>query len=323
VNGGPYIDVIDTRIVGDRAAQKTAFQNGQLDFYVPADVIEMEQLEGDDRWNAVRSTSVQSLSLMIDVNPGPQPKLFDVRARKAVDMAINREEFIATVLGGDGVYGGPIATHFPFVLSQEEFEELQPFDPEGARQLWEDAGSPLDTIRFLSGTDTFSVDASRFIADQLEANLGVRTEISAVDAGTYVSQAIAPGQKVWEVSVNGNGAAVPLLPEYDNLSLYLPSAYGGNYYGFTPDNPDQAIAEAATKVEELHVQQQSLLDPEERAEKLRELQRYIIEVNLAHIPLPHRASEYRVLSPRLQGFTQPDSAYVTYFYRQQDLWIKA
>lgn len=323
VNGGPYVDRIDTRVVSDRAAQKTAFQNGQLDFYVPADVVEMEQLEKEKRWNAVRALSPESLTLMVDTRPGPQPKLWDVRARQAVSMAINREEFIATVLGGDGVYGGPVASHFPFALSQEELKKLQPFDPKRAKDLWSQAGSPLKTIRFLSNTDTFSVNASRFFAEQLKANLGVDTQINAVDAGTYVSQAIAPGQKVWDVSVNGNGRQVPLLPEYDNLALFLPSAYGGNYYGFTADNPDPTIADAAKKVEQLHAAQQSEIDPAKRSDKLKELQRYILDVNLAHIPLPHRANDYRVMNPRVQGWDSKDSIHNIYFYRQQDIWLKA
>jgi peptide/nickel transport system substrate-binding protein len=323
VNGGPYLDHIDTRIVADRAAYKAAFLNGQLDYYAPADAVEMKQLESEKKWNTLRTKSVQCLSLMVDVRPGPDPKLWDARARQAVSLAIDREEFIATVLGGDGVYGGPIATHFPFALSQDELKKLQPFDPKKAKELWSAAGAPLKTIRFFTGTDTFSVNASRFVAAQLEANLGVKTVVNAVEGGAYVSQAIAPGQKVWDVGVNGNGAAVPLLPEYDNLSLYLPSAYAGNYYGFTLDNPDKAIAEAAAQVEKLHKEQQSLVDVNARSEKLKELQRYIINNNLAHIPLPHTASEYRVVNNRLKGFDPADGAYSTYFYRQQDLWIKA
>ncbi|HJP41342.1 MAG TPA: ABC transporter substrate-binding protein, partial [Dehalococcoidia bacterium] len=277
-NGGPLIDKIEHRIITDTAARKSAFLSGEVDIWGTSDIIEFAEMEKDDDFVTVRLPQPVGIGLFFDLNPG-DTDWFDARAREALDLAIDREELIATIYAGDALYGSPVSNVFAgagFVFSQEELKELQPFDPERAKQLWEAAGEPFDKITFIAiSGSALNMDMTTFVADQLTKNLGVETVIDALDQNSYVAAAVAPGRKSWDVFVAGI-PQVPTLPEYNALGMYLPTGFAGQLWGFNEDNPNQEIAALAKEATRLDLLQQSQIDPTARGNGLKDLQRFLV-----------------------------------------------
>src|SRR5690606_5405979 len=67
---------------------------------------------------------------------------------------------------------------------QDELEQLQPFDPDDARALFEAAG--VDTISFVYPTSSNMPDYVNILVQQLQ-NVGVEVRPEPLDAGTWVS----------------------------------------------------------------------------------------------------------------------------------------
>ncbi|HJP40588.1 MAG TPA: ABC transporter substrate-binding protein, partial [Dehalococcoidia bacterium] len=147
----PYIDRIEESIVVDAAATKAAFLNGQTDFLnqgsVPVDKLSFPEYDDHPDIEALKLKSFRQLLLFQDMLA-----LTDPRAREAIALAINYDEFIATVFAGDGRYQGHVSGGFnELALDPEEAKALHPHDPTRAKELWEEAGKPFNnTIRMIT-----------------------------------------------------------------------------------------------------------------------------------------------------------------------------
>ena len=109
----------------------------------------------------------------------------DIRVRKAINMAINREEIVQ-----QGLYGfGDIATHSlnrdnPYFNTNIDHD---PYDPEGAKALLEEAGWDFDReLVFISyETNAARAAATLVIQQNLEA-IGMKVRIQNVDWSTLI-----------------------------------------------------------------------------------------------------------------------------------------
>jgi ABC-type transport system substrate-binding protein len=247
-------------------------------------------------------------------------KFTDIKARQAISMAINYEELIASLYAGDGIYDGPVGQGLTaFALDQETLKSYRVFDPQQARALWEQAGSPLDNIRIEANQDPRGSGLAEFLGRQLEENLGVSTEVLIHDTVTWVARAREP-VKQWELFI------VPYnftnTPETYNMTMMDPGAFAGVSWSFAVDQPNSPeVQELAKQVRALVAAQSSELDPEERKRKLDEMQTFILENYASGINIPVPGHSYVVYNSRLQNF--PEDAYLTGLgLRTQDMWIK-
>ena len=140
--GKPYLDEIRWIYVPDDATAVAAFQTGQLDI-----------LDGPAL--GVTSQTVQQLNksmpqaVVFDyINPNPlhvylsvkKPPLSDLRIRKAVSLATDRDEFIKVFASGKG--GWALAGADSATYTQQEIKGMVQYDPAQAQQLVREAGYP-------------------------------------------------------------------------------------------------------------------------------------------------------------------------------------
>lgn len=144
--GMPLLDEVRTLTIVENAPAFAAFQTKQLDFLHEIDtpkeaqsvraaipnVKEQEYLG----WNAVR--------LYYNVN---RPPFNDIRFRRAMALAIDREEFVRTFTGGRGVWA--VAGAAPTTFSKEETRELLRYNPDEARRLVQESGYAGYEIEYL------------------------------------------------------------------------------------------------------------------------------------------------------------------------------
>ena len=317
LEGNPYIDRHETRIIVDRAAAKAAFLAEDID-YIPgiADRIEYEEFTGDDRFVSKEVASTEARFLAYD-----NIKFVDKRAREAVSYAIDYDAMIATLYAGDGVYDGPVGQALPgFALDQETLKSYRVFDPQKARQLWEASGIEVDNIRIETSIDPRGSTLAEFLARQMEENLGVSSEPLIHDVTTYVARAREP-IKQWELFVVPYNAST--TPEIYNMTMMNPDAFAGVSWSFGVDQPDASLVANAQKLIDLTAAQAQEVDPDLRLEKMREMQLFALDELVPGINLPVPGHSWVVYNARLGNFPENDVLLGGLLNRTHDMWIKS
>ena len=316
LEGAPYIEQHETRIIVDRAAIKAAFFAGDID-YMPtiADRIEFEEFTGNDSFVAKEVASTEARFLAYD-----NIKFTDRRTREAVSLAINYDALIATLYAGDGVYDGPVGQALPgFALDQETLKSYREFDPAKARQLWEASGIEVDNIRIETSQDPRGSLLAEFLARQMEENLGVSAEPLIHDVTTYVARAREP-LKQWELFVVPYNAST--TPEIYNMTMMNPNAFAGVSWSFGVDQPDASLVANAEKLIDLTAAQAEEVDPAVRLEKMREMQLFALDELVPGINLPVPGHSWVVYNSRVQNFPEEDTLLGGLLNRTHDMWVE-
>ncbi len=316
---GPFIEAIETRIIVDQSAVKSAFLAGDLDFMpVVADKLAFADFKGKNNISAQEVETTEARFLAFD-----NAKFVDKRARQAVSLAINYQALITTLYAGDGKYDGPVGIGLGgFALNQDTLKAARKFDAAEAKKLWEAAGKPMSKIRIECNQDPRGNTLGEFVANQLKQNLGVDTELLVHDTVTWVQRAREP-QKQWELFV------VPYnftnTPETYNLTMMDPGAFAGVSwsYGLAPEssnNPD--VLASAKEFRRLVDEQSKEINPAARKEKLNAVQKYALDNVVPGINMPVPGHSYLVYNKRVQNVVESDWL-LGLGLRTQDLWIKA
>ena len=184
-NGGaqlPYIDEIEVRVIFDPSTLRTAFESGQIMFYMTGTGAEARSLS-----DAVVARSPAFTFISFTMNPERKP-FEDERVRRAVSLAINRQEYIDIVYGGDADVNGIV--HWPmgaYALSRDDLDgEFQRFDLQEARALVEAVGGiRLPMIYPAQATVLEHERHLPVFVEQMRA-AGIEVEHKPLDLGSWI-----------------------------------------------------------------------------------------------------------------------------------------
>ena len=322
VEDGPYIDAWETRIIpygGDPV--KVAFLAGELDVYGWIKPDELPEFEGLDH---IAVTEIPNAGYaFIGMDGG---KFHDKRARQALQKAFDYEGFIETVRPLGGRYAAPISDVLPHYqrLSQQELREWYRYDPVEARALWEaaDFAVPVDKITVYGIPSWPILDAIReFAASSLAATLGIETDVEVIDHGeSWVTQ--RSEVKRWELLPYGTGEAggTTGIPHDSQLIHYDPRAYGFNAFNHYVGSPRPEIDSDARTIAGMLDAQERILDPDDRADLLTGIQRWILDRHWCNWALPINAVYHYGFSARLRDHA-PDDWWNFYDRRRESMWL--
>ncbi len=331
----PYIDAWEDAHITDPAAAEARFLAGDADILTGIvggiDPIKADELRGQDGVNIISGPTNTHLVMALDALKWARfPQL-----REALSLAIDWDGYIDVVLDGNGIRGAPVGPRFPEVLSQEEIRQLQQYDPARARQLWEQGGGDAifpDGLVTLFATFT-DARGTQFIAQSIEESIDVPTQLEPVDFATYVSHLTAPpGSKIWHYALVVENS-LSTIPDYNALTHYVPTGYGGAFGLFTHEHPQAALIPPEVidithgigkPIQDLYNGQAVTHDPEQRAGLLHQLQRLIFGQFCCAFPVPVGAIEQHAVRSRVQNVPPPpdfkDNGSMGY-RRAQNMWL--
>ncbi len=331
----PYIDRWEDALVTDPATLEARFLAGDSDIFTGVvggiDSIKADELRGQDGVNIISGPTNTHLVMALDALKWARfPQL-----REALSLSVDWDGYIDIVHDGDGIRGAPVGPRFPQVLSQDEIRQLQQFDPERARQLWEQGGGDQvfpDGLTTLLATFT-DTRGTQYISQSVEENLGVNVTMMPVDLATYVSSLTAPpGSKIWDFALVVENS-ISTIPDYNALTHYVPLGYGGVFGLLTHDLPQAALIPAEVidithdlgkPIQDLYNAQSVTHDPEQRTALLHQLQRLIFTQFCCTFPVPVAATEQHALRTRVQNVPLPpdfrDNGSMGY-RRSQNMWL--
>lgn len=261
VEGQPYLDGYHVTIMADAQSQAAALRSGKLNIMttLSTDSRQVESLLNQvDGLRLLQEGGTTQTRVYLNVNEEP---FDDLRVRRAVAHAIDREGMIEGMRAG-GSLTGPVTPSFGGALSSEEVAELTPYDPDLAKELLAEAGYPDGFSVEMKVTDGYGetvVREAQWVQQDL-AEIGIDVEIKIEDYATYYGDSWA--QQNYVIAY---GLQTPMLSADEYLTSEYLSDGGRNWNGVNDPQLDEMIKE-----------QRTISDPEERDEKLKEIQRYII-----------------------------------------------
>ena len=246
----PALENATFKFISEPTAAFAAMMAEDIDaFYSYPAPENLAQFEADPRFTVLAGNTEGETILAIN---NKMPPFDDVRVRKAVSMAIDRQAIIDGAMFG---YGTPIGTHFaPHNPDYVDLTGNAPFDPAAAKALLAEAGHPDGFSTTLKlPPPSYARRGGEIIAAQLR-EIGIETEISNLEWAQWLEQAF-----------RGYDYGLTIVSHTEPMDIGI---YARPEYYFQYDNADfQAL------IDKLGVEN----DPAMRSSLLKEAQTIISE----------------------------------------------
>ncbi|GAA5236516.1 ABC transporter substrate-binding protein [Verticiella sediminum] len=172
--GGP--DRVEYLPISDSTVRLSALRSGEIHIAERLTPTDLPQLEGDARVKVVSAPDLGYHHIRYNSNNGAMAKTFsDVRVRKAVDLAIDRQAIVKALFNDQYLAGNQ------FVSPQSQYyDQAHPVparDVEASRRLLAEAGVPNLTFTLLVPAERERQEAAQFVQAMLaEAGITMRLE---------------------------------------------------------------------------------------------------------------------------------------------------
>jgi len=246
--GSAHFDTITYRIITDASIRAANLRSGDVQVADSMSTQDVGALRDDDSLTVLEIGSLGYQGLTVNIGnqdgvgtdpvPLDTPLASDPEIRRALSMSVDREALVASVF--NGLYDpacSPISPDSPF--STPASEACPEHDPEGARQILEDAGvsTPLTIDMQVSNNP----DTVRF-AQALQAQVaegGFELSITPVEYSTLL-----------DVQTRGDFEALQLgwsgrIDPHGNMFNFLSTGAGNNYSGYSDADVDELLGDAA------------------------------------------------------------------------------
>ena len=187
----PFVDKLVYRAIRDEATWLTALRTGKIDILEAvrwSAVPELKKSAPQLKWNKYLATATSYLAMRMDQKP-----FDDLRVRRALNMAVNKEEILKSYYGGQGVMlAYPMHPDYGGYYEQLEtmpasVKELFKFDQAKAKKLLAEAGYAKGfTFKVQMLANSPEADLLQMVAAYLE-QVGVKMEIQQLEYGAYFS----------------------------------------------------------------------------------------------------------------------------------------
>ena len=259
---------------------------GELHYYALPSLEAKQQVESSTDAQIQTFANLGGTHKMFNIRPdGPNPTLGDLRVRQAMDYALNRQDILDFVLGGDGNIAGPVmpAGFGDWSLSPEEVASIHKEDLDEAMKLMSAAG--IDSLKIANtyaNTSSFSEDEGPIMQQQL-ARIGIELDLLPVERTVYLQSQVDGDFEMQSIGMGG-------YPDPDNFLYPGFHSTGTKNYGGVND------PELDARIEE----QQGILDHAERVQFIQNLDRdwknYLYRIYTV-FPNTHQAWSSSVVNP--------------------------
>ena len=212
--GDVQIANVQFRFISDAAAQVAALKAGDLDYMPSLSAPEMfAEFQKDDRFTTLRGTTEGETILAMN---NKNEVLSDVRVRRALMHAINRDDLIVGAVAG---YGTPIGSHFaPHHPAYIDLTGQSSYDPDKARALLKEAGQENLTLSLDLPPPSYARRGGEVIAAML-AEVGVTINIENVEWAQWLDRAYK--KKQYDLTIVSHVEPMDIGRIYSNPDYYF------------------------------------------------------------------------------------------------------
>lgn len=267
------VDQITFQVMPDMDAQAAAFKTGDIDAALSINASIVATYENpEELWNRPQQ-SVYSIDLNSG-ETGPEA-LKDVNVRRALAVAINREEIVKAINAGDfytPLYGyvphGMMGAEKDFREESDEKQKFQEYDPELAKELLAEAGydesNPL-TLRYKYSNNSIHADVAQML-EQMWKAVGINIELDVVESGVFYDQVDQGDFDLARYGLSCTNDPSEFLNQWTKAMQPVPAVADDAY--------DQMMTDV-TKI----------IDRTDYMNELHEIEKYLVEDQVYVIPL--------------------------------------
>ena len=302
----PEATRIEILIVPDVSNMSMMFKNGELDV-LDGDELDSAEFDStnktgqyDDKLVSAPRLSTTYMALNANIEP-----LNDVRVRKAIQMAIDRESILNTVYSGGGNLLDGIFSPGLIGYNEDNQGWLQ-YDPEGAKALLEEAGYGGGFTLEIS-SDNSAASGTLLVLQIIQQNLaevGITVEIMPYDEASWLdlrrSGEMPSFVATWTADYN----------DPDNF-IYT-------FFGTEENTVQRSLNYADKDVIARVAAARSIVDEDERLAEYAALEKKIVEEDAAWVPLFSRTHNY-VMGDRVASFTPHWAGYSAFIFSTFEL----
>lgn len=250
----PFVDKLVHRVIKDEATQQAALRTGKLDILssISSEAAkELKKTAPQVKWNRWLSTSAARVALRVDTKP-----FTDVRVRRALNMAVNKQEVIDKFYGGEAemfvfpMHPEYVGYHTPLKDMPPAVQELFKYDPAKAKKLLAEAGYPKGFAfkMQICTCNAEQMELMPLVAAYLEM-VGVKMEIVPMEYGAHLS--------AMTTHTNGAGYLTTIPDVNPTTSLRINYGKGQVYNAPMWDDPkfDARVVDALGERDEAKRQQ--------------------------------------------------------------------
>lgn len=284
------LEEINVQVVKEPSTGTNLYETGELDRTgLTAEFV--DEYSTDQDYRAVE----QPTSWYVKMNQENEI-LANENTRKAIQMAVNKEDLTETILNnGSMPLGGLMPGNFVFSPEgEEDFREvngnLSATDKEQAQELWEqgleEIGADSAELGYLTGDTESAQNMSAYIKEQLENTLdGLTVNVQQVP---FQERLDRDTNMEYDLLMSGWG------PDYVDpntfMNLFVTDS-GNNHTGYSSEEYDSLIEEANNELAD---------QPQERWDNFLEAEKLLIEEDAVIAPMYQEAQAY-LWNPALQG----------------------
>lgn len=304
--GLPYLDAVIMRVIADPASQVSALEAGEVGWVFDVPGPDLERLKAG-RFDTIEtginpggSNCIMTVSYNLE-----RPMFQDVRVRRGLAQALDREQFLERVAFGEGkVAEAPISSGIPFAHA-DDLQGMPSFDrTAAARSLdqagWKREGTGVRTARGVEGVPDGTRLAFDFSVFPTFRQYGELFRAQLAEVGAEVTlQPLEPPvfadtvftKRAFDTNIISycNG----LDPEIGVRRMYISSNIGAVPFS-------NAAAYRNPEVDRLFDQAQSTVEREDRSDLYRQIQEAVVK-DLPYFWIVETTST-RVFSDKCQGF---------------------
>ncbi|MDP9444617.1 MAG: ABC transporter substrate-binding protein, partial [Actinomycetota bacterium] len=283
-DGLPRLDEVVMRVVPDAGNQVVALEAGELDWLFGVPGPDLQRLAEQDQFEFLQtsvnpggSNCIMTVSFNLE-----RPVFGDVRTRRGIATALDRQQFVERVLFGQGrVAEAPISSGIPFAHA-DGLEGMPAYDPAEAERLLEEAGWVMgdDGVRVARGVDGvddgtplrfgFSLFPNfapygELLRAQL-AEVGVDVRLEPLESDVFAERVFVDRKFDSNIISYCNGAD----PEIGVKRLYVSSTIG-------PVPFSNSSAYRNPEVDRLFEEARTTIDEQERGEVYRRIQEILVD----------------------------------------------
>lgn len=236
------LDKVVFEVIPEDATRLAMVEQGEAQISDQVPVTEIDRIEASDALNLYRTEGLAVEYVGFNTSVAP---FDDVKVRKAVSYAIEREAILSGVYNNVGTLANVAMS--PLVFGYSKNVEAYPYDINEAKKLIKESGLENGaTVKLLTSDRKERINMAEVIQSQLKG-IGLNVEIQVMEYGSYIEEVDSGDHQMF---IGGWGNATG-DGDYNQYNLFHSDSIGspGNHFYYNNPEVDTLIEQGRAEID--------------------------------------------------------------------------